>query len=280
MINNCCICGRKIKKAYQLPFYDLLGSGTRHYVQNVAVCPSCGFIFTQNPFTEEQLESRYKEFSKFEYDAANYDYVINTQYKSQCVRQKHFIDEAVGEDGYNSVLEVGAASGYNLYVYKKSGKRVKGIEPSALNCRLAADKYNVGMFQGMFQEYVETLPEERFDLIFLSMVLEHIVDPYRFICECAKLTDKYIFIEVPTLDYKVEEEPFGMFCEEHVNMFTRESLTSLMRAAGFSPVNEEVYFNERTRLPAGYPALCSMWKKSTGGGCRCYTAYDQQREAA
>ena len=262
MIEKCCICEKESKDVFALKFKDLIGSGASEYIQHIGQCDNCGFIFTKNPFSDEQLEQRYKKLSKFEYDDTHYDYVINDIYKQQCIRQKNFIDEAIGEDGYDSVFEVGGASGYNLGYYQKKGKKVYGVEPSLLNCKLAKQTYDVDMFNGMFDEYLKNDRNDKFDIVFLSMVLEHIVNPYSFMKECSKITNKYIYIEVPTLDYKVAEEPYGMFCEEHVNIFTRESLTILMNKVGFEVVSEEILFNERMHLPAGYPALCTLWKKS------------------
>lgn len=93
------------------------------------------------------------------------------------------------------------------------------------------------------------------------MVLEHIVDPYRFILECSDVCEKYMFIYVPTLDYRFVEEPFGMLCEEHVNIFTLESLHAMMHQVGFSLMDAELIFGWRHKLPAGSPSIMTLWKK-------------------
>lgn len=68
-----------------LKFYELLGSESEWYEQKLGICPKYGLIVTQNPFTPEQLERRYKKESKFEYDKATYlgglkeDYVVQSQ---------------------------------------------------------------------------------------------------------------------------------------------------------------------------------------------------------
>ena len=264
---KCNICKQEAEVLYQLPFRDLQGSDQEEYVQKICLCKKCGFLFTQNPLTEEQLANRYKTFSKFEFDADDYLLNESEDYKKRSQRQKFFI-ESVIKDDFNSVLEVGAASGYNLSLYRE-GKDVYGIEPSARNCRLAKKHYNVEMFDGMFSEYVnqnETRGEEKrkYDLIFLSHVLEHIVDPFDFILECKSMCSQYVFIEVPTMDYKYLEEPMGMFCEEHVNYFTLEGLNALMTAAGFEMVDVNYIFCREAFLPAGFPAMSTIWRMSKG----------------
>ena len=162
--------------------------------------------------------------------------------------------------GYESILEIGAASGYNLSLYE--GKRRFGIEPSALNCKLAKRNYGVDMFSGMWSEFLASNSKETYDLIFTSHVLEHIVNPMQFIRECASICNRYMFVEVPCFDIKFLEEPFGMFAEEHVNVFTIQSIWNLMRQAGFAMVKAEIIFEPHVYLPAGYPSISTIWEKS------------------
>lgn len=255
-INICNICSGEIDKIFELPFYDLQGALDRKYIQKLHFCKKCGFLFTANPFSEEQLSNRYKNFSKFEFDSTEYFLQESDEYKKRCVRQFNFINAAVG-DTFTSVLEIGAASGYNLSLY--SDKEVKGVEPSLKNCRLAQKNYHVDMYNGMFADFIKK-ESRKYDLLFLSHVLEHIVNPHDFILECKKVCNRYIFIEVPSMDYKFIEEPLGMFCEEHVNYFTLESLCNLMDSVGFELEDVNCVFGLHNDLPAGWPAMSTIWK--------------------
>lgn len=260
MIDICCICGNVVETKFELNFENLLGAEKEIYCQKVGICKKCGYIFTQNSFTEEQLNNRYKNMSKFEYDTD--EYILDFPYKEQCVRQRNFLMENIDFEKINSVLEIGAASGYNLSLYLVAGKRVMGIEPSEANCRLAQKKYQVEMFQGMFQEYLQLERKNSFDLIILSMTLEHIVNPAKFILDCRQLCDRYFFIEVPTLDIRHKEESMGIFAEEHVSLFTLDSLNVLMNKCGFNLVNVENIYGLNRFLPAGYPSIATIWEKS------------------
>lgn len=283
LIKRCPICERAVETVLSLPMRDLLGAGSRDYAQQVGICRHCGFIFTQNPFSAEQLSNRYKKESKFEFDSDAYLGEPPVKYRQRAERQKHFIEESLAliDDDFSSMLEVGAAAGYNLSLYPN--KRRMGIEPSERNCRSAKKNYGVSMFPGMWQEYkkkqyetIEMGGVKRYDLIFLSMILEHIVDPFQFIEELSSIANKFFFIEVPTLDYKVEEEPYGMMAEEHVNIFTLEGLHSLMAEAGCSLVNAEVYFGFDEYLPAGFPALMTFWRKGGRDAFRTPVLSSQQ----
>lgn len=262
LITTCPICGGRVETFFRLSFEDLLGYDDIYYQQHVGICRGCGFICTQNPFTSEQLENRYKNMSKFEYDSSTY--ILDNDYQRQSLRQKHFLEENIDFQTVHSILEVGASSGFNLSLYKGVVERVLGIEPSTLNCRLCKDNYGVELFNGMFDEYLKSGRDEKFDIIFLSMVLEHIVNPARFIDSLDKICNRYIFIEVPTLDLRHREEPMGIFAEEHVNLFTLDSLNQMMFRAGYSLVNVENIYGLQRFLPAGYPAMATLWKKNSG----------------
>lgn len=67
----CNICGGAIKTFYKIKNIELIGMA-EEYVQEISLCVNCGFIFTQNPFEEEKLNNRYKNFSKFEFDNQSY----------------------------------------------------------------------------------------------------------------------------------------------------------------------------------------------------------------
>ena len=98
MITKCCICGEKVATKKILPFRDLIGSGVELYNMHIARCENCGFIFQQNPLTAEQLENRYKNESKYEYDLNDNVFHESDDYLQRCHRQKHFIEENISSD--------------------------------------------------------------------------------------------------------------------------------------------------------------------------------------
>lgn len=260
MIQHCNCCGKNIKDIFRIKFEDIIGMADK-YEQIIGMCSECGFIFTKNPFEQSLLDNRYKNYSKFEFDDETYILDESHDYKLRSQRQFQFIDRAVGIENIKSIFEVGASSGYNLSLYK-TRCRCLGVEPSIKNCKNAKRIYDIEMFSGTFEEYMNENIEEEFDLIFLSMVLEHLVNPVDFIKICSKINSKYIFIEVPILDYKFVDEPYGIFCEEHVNLFTMESLQKIMRKCGYRLINADMILGLEQTLPAGFPSAATIWEKS------------------
>jgi 2-polyprenyl-3-methyl-5-hydroxy-6-metoxy-1,4-benzoquinol methylase len=257
-IRNCCICGAESNTVYNLPFLEIYGMA-EEYTQKINICPHCGFIFTANPFGGELLSNRYKNLSKYEFDR---DRIIRDEkkdYLHRCNRQHSFIRNNI--DQYESMLEIGAASGYNLSLYKKDGIDVYGVEPSGINVKSCKQNYGIELFQGMFQEYLTENPYKKYDLVFLSHILEHIVNPHQFILALSEINNRYIFIEVPTFDYKFKDEPFGMFTDEHVNYFTFEGLNNLMKSLHYENIDTNLAFDMNADVPSGCPSLLTLWQK-------------------
>ncbi len=258
IISKCCICNGRAETVLELPFEDILGMA-HDYTQKVGICRKCGFIFTQNPFSEEKLENRYKHASKFEYDAESHVQEASQEYKELCRRIRHYITDCIGD--ISSILEIGASSGYNLSLYREPSITARGgVEPSAQNCRLAWENYGIELFQGTFREFARQGVRQTYDLVFLSMILEHIVNPYAFIQQLKPFSKRYLFIEVPVMDIKNADEPFGMMCEEHVNLFTFETLNNLMAAAGYGLADAKIEYGFDKGYPAGWPCIDSIWE--------------------
>lgn len=258
-ISKCCICGENIEVLYTLPFRYLLGLADE-YKEKIGYCEKCGFLFNANPFSEEQLEERYKMFSKAEFDSEAMLTTEKIDYQKRTKRQHEFIFRNI--DTVESVFEVGAATGYNLGKLKEKGIKPFGIEPSSLNKQIALDNYGVELYDDTWQNFKRKNKNcQKHDLIYLSHVLEHIVNPYSFLEEMKEINSKFIFIEVPTFDYKFQDEPYGMFGEEHVNYFTYESICNMMNRLGYRHMDAQIEFSFDSGFPAGFPSIVTLWEK-------------------
>ena len=265
-IDKCCICGGEIQKIYEIKFKDLIGIEESDYIENIGYCSRCGFLFNANPFNEKQLENRYKNFSKYEFNDNNKNFIESKDFIKRSNIQKKFIEENCDKK-IESIFEIGAATAYNLNLYKQEGKKVFGIEPSKKNKEIALEKYGINLYSDTLQNYLkdETIEHSKFDLIFLSGFLEHIVNPMQCIQNLASFSNKYIFIDVPTFDFKFSDEVYGMFSDEHVNYFTFESIQNIMSKANYHLVNARIEFYLDCYVPAGTPGLLSIWEKNEDG---------------
>lgn len=87
----------------------------------------------------------------------------------------HELAVASGRPGL-SILEVGCSSGYLGASLVAKGHRVTGIEPDPVAAAAAARVLS-SVWRGGLEDFLDTHPDARFDVLLLGDVLEHMIDP-------------------------------------------------------------------------------------------------------
>ena len=127
-----------------------------------------------------------------------------------------------------AVLDIGCGSGALLNGLQRLGWKTYGIEPAI---KIAFRRH---------VELTEVPDEERFRLIVLRHVLEHLRDPLDMLrrAERALLPGGYVFISVPNLDALPSHGDFRYCISDrpHVSAFTRACLIMLLARAGLNSV--------------------------------------------
>ncbi len=137
------------------------------------------------------------------------------------------------------ILDIGSGMGHFLHHFQKAGfTDLQGMEPSPAAAELARKTYGLNVQSASVDSFVAS---ERFDLVSLCGVLEHIADLRRSMERISALVqdDGYLFIAVPdasSFGRAVPAEPFLEFALEHINFFSATSLDNLLRGSGFEKV--------------------------------------------
>jgi len=137
------------------------------------------------------------------------------------------------------ILDIGSSTGKLLSFIKTKGyQNLLGIEP-APECKIIAKKnYGITITTSTLGNFKT---KKKYDLIIFSQVLEHLSDLRSAIIDAQMLLNDngMIFIGIPDAEnfYKDFNEPFGEFSTEHINFFTKKSLSFLM--SGFDCVFEK-----------------------------------------
>lgn len=98
--------------------------------------------------------------------------------RSRMLRERAFfglVDPVIPRSGFpGRALEIGSGSGWELSLLSRSGWTAEGVEVDPAAAEGARRSYGVPVRVGDFPEVVG--PDERFDLIYLSHVFEHLPD--------------------------------------------------------------------------------------------------------
>jgi SAM-dependent methyltransferase len=220
-----------------------------HIFTNVVQCKGCGFIYT-NPmiFGIEHLErSHYNDPEKYQRDEEG---KISKMFKE---RLKYISQFKKGK----TLLDIGAGKGEFLYEALNGGWEVNGIEPSPEFCRFAKEKFGLKIINGVLGEN-DGFENQKFDLVTLNHVLEHVDDPLNLLKLILKYLNKdgILFIEVPncgTLLLKIADLYFklrGLSWSSrlsplhppfHKYGYTKKSLRFALEKVGYKVINIYTY---------------------------------------
>jgi ubiquinone/menaquinone biosynthesis C-methylase UbiE len=220
------------------PEFKVLVKEDRHGISCEArLCTSCGLVFSSPHVALESIEYFYNHI----YGRLNY----------KTSTPKHLFSQVQGDNIFNfisefskdikSIVDIGAGSGDVVKVFsaKLENAQVIGIDYNEeLVNRFKATR-NSKMVVGGVEELEHG--EQKFDLIILSHVLEHIVDLQGFFKKIKTLLNQnsLIYIEVPGIfgyfrDSHYYEHSFEIFHTiAHVYNFTLMTLQRVLEENGF-----------------------------------------------
>ena len=130
-----------------------------------------------------------------------------------------------------TILEIGCGGCLILDELRKLGYSVAGIDPSPV-AAAAAEKLGIALYRGLFpSEQIEN----KFDLIFHVDVLEHITDAESFLkAQRDKLKiHGVVIVNVPDASESIQSGDVSLAMHQHINYFTKQSLTTLLEQSGF-----------------------------------------------
>jgi SAM-dependent methyltransferase len=132
------------------------------------------------------------------------------------------------------VLEIGSSEGSFLDLMARAGWRAVGVEPSAF-AEFGRTTFGLDVRRGLFEDM--SFPEAAFDLVVALRVLEHVSDPRTFLRRVAAVveTGGLLYLEVPSA-WKPRHRLAEFLGAQHLRLFTKEPLRSLLASEGFNAV--------------------------------------------
>lgn len=223
-------------------------------------CTHCGAVYLNHPPIDRLNEI---------YPSNYYSYVSRQEGFFESVKQwldgrlfKKSLDQIPG-DGL-SVLDVGGGAGWLLSLVRKLSPRVVQTHEVdvAESVRAAAEAAGHQFHCARIEEFETT---ERFDLILMLNLIEHVSDPVGVLSALSRLVSDrgLILVKTPntdTLDRRIfQHRNWGGFhCPRHWVLFTMEGFTRLAEQCGLEVV-EAKYTQGGPQWASSIMSLLTNW---------------------
>lgn len=268
---SCSVCGETGKRVvYDQPTESIIGLGDLNYHHIINMCEKCGFVYASPVLKEDLINKYYETMSNYEHPET---IGVRPEVEMRQIhRQLEIISSRFPAGFSGKALDVGCSTAVLLSCLQNKGWSVIGLDPSDKCIQISKEKLNVDVVKGFFS--FEALREySPFNLIVLSHVLEHLVNPHSVIQDIHSLLadDGLLYIEVPNLMKPDETKAYFGF--EHVNFFTSNSLLNLIRESGFD-VDSVATFNNGKDISPYYPVIAMTVRKSS----KLYQIVDDTKE--
>jgi SAM-dependent methyltransferase len=208
-----------------------------------------GFFELLNKPTRQELEKHYSEKYYQESSSGSYDLKYSDQeiqYFNNKIHQKILAIQDILVKRPGRFLDVGSGEGFALKYFQDLGWLCTGLDyslfgvkthnPEQAKCVIAGDIFN------NLAQLIKN--KEKFNLIWLDNVLEHVIDPYQLMIDLHKILDAngVLVVEVPN-DFSIVQQhllannyidrEFWVSPLDHISYFSRDGLTNLAVSSGW-----------------------------------------------
>lgn len=170
---------------------------------------------------------------------------MKVDYKPEYFQYSRLEMLAFVPDGTRTSLEVGCGAGKFSSNLARRGIECWGIEPEGAAYEEAL-KNGVKCLPGLFQDQLDNLPKNYFDIVVFNDVLEHMSDPWEALILTKSLLREggHVVASIPnilyfpaftdlviTRNFKYTEG--GIFDKTHLRFFTKRSIVDFFESCGF-----------------------------------------------
>ncbi|MDP8266588.1 MAG: class I SAM-dependent methyltransferase [Candidatus Aceula meridiana] len=237
----CAICrSQEAKEIYEYSYEN------KEYL--IVQCLSCGHLFIASNLLVS-LSSRSMETIE---DAEMHgSRAMKNLHKQFIIKKEIKKTRQIISKPHPRLLDIGCGTGWITNIWKESGFDVVGLEPSQQRARIAESKYSFPVCKSYIEDY---FPEEKFDVIILRHVLEHIENPTEILNKIRSWLGAggMLIITVPNINSigrYLFRKNWEWVLPWHLHFFKPDTLMALTQKTGF----QKVHFYQ-TPSPLWYPA--------------------------
>jgi 2-polyprenyl-3-methyl-5-hydroxy-6-metoxy-1,4-benzoquinol methylase len=157
--------------------------------RNLCRCGTCGLVFDNPRPTMNALREYYSGREK-------YDEWLRHEHERENLWKRRLGKISIGTHR-GSLLDIGAGTGQFLHAARSRFAKVQGTELSVRACTIARERYGIALLEGDVASI--DFKGERFDVVTLFHVLEHVPYPGIFLGQVKELLSPggSLFIAVP-----------------------------------------------------------------------------------
>ncbi|MGH2454266.1 MAG: class I SAM-dependent methyltransferase [bacterium] len=208
-----------------------LAQGSRFGIPvTVSICGRCGLVYQNPRMADDALSAFYQHDYRAIYSGNPAEPPPNfiEEQMAQGQRVLGLCRPHLRHGG--SVLDVGCGPGGTLLPFREAGFQVQGIEPGAYGAWGAAH-FGLDIAIGTLEAFPA---EDRYDLVVLSFVLEHVHAPQTVLRQArrALAPQGLVYVEVPNLMRPVRPLT-DYFHVAHLTYFTTQTLGAMLQRAAF-----------------------------------------------
>ena len=219
-----------------IPFFDeVVTQQTRgrefSYPMELYFCSDCSSVQSQHDVNLLQY------YHSYQYVASHSPFI--RKYMQALVEH---CQRRLGLQAADKVIDVGAADGYLLSLYKGKGASTLGFEAAGNLCQLAADN-GVPVVNALFtKESLDLIPADfkKTQLLVLLHTFDHLYDPAPFLDTVRQVLDPkrgILLLEVHDLQDIYVKRETALFGHEHATYLHYGSMSRFLKRHGFRIVD-------------------------------------------
>lgn len=191
-------------------------------------CMKCGFVFSPRPVSSQLQDIYNADYAKMR----GHDQINSSIHTSKLRTAEWYLKKISAYSAKGAMLDVGCSTGANVAQACESGWVATGMDINTSALSTARSYIPKAKFYSSLDD--QDLKNQRFSLVTLFDVIEHIEDPHTFIRQIDPLLSAQgiLFILTPdahSLSARVMKSQWPHLFSDHISIFSRKNLKSFLQ---------------------------------------------------
>jgi SAM-dependent methyltransferase len=226
----CIVCNNNQARAKYMYYYG-------NNISEILECCKCGHLFISPPALVN-LKERGMDVGILEGELFNSNIMKFLYSKIVLFREIKSVKKIIDMRQKPRLLDIGCGTGWVTSIWRDFGFVVTGLESSALRSQICRERYSLNVVTASVEEFNSA---DKFDVITMRHVLEHIENPVRLLRKLKSMIKDYgvLLITIPNINSVgryIFKENWTWVLPWHLHFYSPGNLTSLLERNGFKKV--------------------------------------------